>query len=192
LPENIGRKKPDLTLTLTLFRHAKSSWDDTVPRDFDRPLNQRGEKAAITVGKWVKDQGLTFDHVVASPAVRVIDTIDQFVKGTGERIDATWDRRIYLASSATLMDVLRDQSDAFTSVLMVGHNPGMEDLVFDIVPDDGSSPLRDVVWEKYPTAAIARIELNIDSWADIDRKCGKLTHFIRPRDLDPELGPEEE
>lgn len=181
-----------MTLTLTLFRHAKSSWDDTIPRDFDRPLNKRGEKAAVTMGKWVKDNGLTFDHVVASPAVRVIDTIDQFVKGTGERIDPTWDRRIYLASSATLMDVLRDQSDEHKEMLMVGHNPGMEDLVFDIVPDDGSSPLRDLVWEKYPTAAIARMELDIDSWADIDRKCGKLTHFIRPRDLDAELGPEDE
>jgi phosphohistidine phosphatase len=108
------------------------------------------------------------------------------------RIDANWDRRIYLASSATLMDVLRDQPDTAKSVLMIGHNPGMEDLVFDIVPDDGSSPLRDVVWEKYPTGAVARMELDIDSWANIDRKCGKLTHFIRPRDLDPELGPEDE
>lgn len=181
-----------MTLTLTLLRHAKSSWDDAIPRDFDRPLNERGEKAAVLIGKWVKKNGLTFDHVVASPAVRVIDTIDQFVKGTGVRIDPTWDRRIYLASSATLMDVLRDQSGDHKSVLMVGHNPGMEDLVFDIVPDDGSSPLRELVWEKYPTAAVARMELEIDQWADIDRKCGTLTHFIRPRDLDPELGPEDE
>lgn len=181
-----------MTLTLTLFRHAKSGWDDSVARDFDRPLNARGERAAVLMGTWVKRNDITFDHVVASPAVRCIDTIDQFVKGTGERIDATWDRRIYLASSATLMDVLRDQSDEYKSIMMVGHNPGMEDLVFDIVPDDGSSPLRDVVWEKYPTAAIARLELDIDSWADIDRKCGRLTLFIRPRDLDPELGPEEE
>ena len=90
------------------------------------------------------------------------------------------------------MDVLRDQSAEFKSVLMVGHNPGMEDLVFDIVADDGSSPLRDVVWEKYPTGALARMELDIERWADIDRKCGRLTHFIRPRDLDPELGPEDE
>jgi len=113
-----------LTFTLTVFRHAKSSWDDNIPRDFDRPLNKRGEKAAVTMGKWVKQTGLAFDHVVASPAVRVIDTIDHFVKGSGQRIDANWDRRIYLASSATLMDVLRDQSDAHKDILMVGHNPG--------------------------------------------------------------------
>ncbi len=144
------------------------------------------------MGLWVKRNGLTFDHVVASPAVRVTETIDQFIKGTGGRMDPNWDRRIYLASSATLMDVLRDQSDAHRNLLMVGHNPGLEDLVFDVCPDDGTSPLRDLVWEKYPTAAIARIELDIENWAKLDRGCGKITHFIRPRDLDAELGPEDE
>jgi len=181
-----------LTFTLIVFRHAKSSWDDNIPRDFDRPLNKRGEKAAVTMGKWVKQTGLTFDHVVASPAVRVIDTIDHFVTGSGQRIDPNWDRRIYLASSATLMDVLREQSDAHKDILMVGHNPGMEDLVLDLCPDDGTSPLRALVWEKFPTATLARMELNIQHWSEIERKTGILTHFIRPRDLDPELGPEDE
>ncbi|MCR8526238.1 hypothetical protein WB334_25250, partial [Escherichia coli] len=92
----------------------------------------------------------------------------------------------------SLMDVLRDIGDGPKSVLMVGHNPGMEDMVFDLVPDDGSSPLRDDVYEKYPTGALAQIEIAIDSWADIDRGKGKITRFVRPRDLDPELGPEEE
>ncbi len=180
-----------MTLTLTLLRHAKSDWNDPVARDFDRPLNKRGEKAALVIGQWIKREGLVFDHVIASPAVRVIDTIDWVVKGLGTRIDAQWDRRIYLASSATLMDVLRDEGKQHKHVLMIGHNPGLEDLVFDIVPDDGSSPLRDVAYEKYPTATLAQMELDIDDWADIDRRCGKLTRFIRPRDLDPELGPED-
>ena len=98
-------------------------------------------------------------------------------------------RMLYTGS---LIDVLRGVPDDAGHVLMVGHNPGLEDLVFDLCPDDGTSPLRDLVWEKYPTAAIARMELNIAHWADIDRRCGQLTHFIRPRDLDPDLGPEDE
>ena len=106
------------------------------------------------MGVWVKRNGLTFDHVVASPAVRVIETIDQFVKGTGGRMEPNWDRRIYLASSATLMDVLRDQADEHKNLLMVGHNPGLEDLVFDICPDDGSSPLRDLVWDPCQTRGL--------------------------------------
>jgi phosphohistidine phosphatase len=72
---------------------------------------------------------------------------------------------------------------------MVGHNPGLEDLIFDLVPDDGSSPLRDVVEVKFPTAAFAVLELNIERWADLAERCGKLVHLTRPRDLDPALGP---
>ncbi len=177
--------------TLTLLRHAKSGWDDPVARDFDRPLNLRGEKAARVIGEYMKREGLSFDHVIASPAVRVIDTIDHIASSYGKRIEPTWERRVYLASSATLMDVLREVDDSAESVLMIGHNPGMEDLVLDLVPEGKTTPLRDAVYEKYPTAALAEIAINAGSWADIDRGLGTLNRFIRPRDLDPELGPEE-
>jgi phosphohistidine phosphatase len=75
---------------------------------------------------------------------------------------------------------------------MVGHNPGMEDVVFDLIPDDGSSPLREEVEIKYPTAALAQLDLPIDHWADIGKRTGQLKRFVRPRDLDPELGPEDD
>lgn len=177
--------------TLTLLRHAKSGWDDPVARDFDRPLNKRGERAARVMGNWMRDNGLAFDHIIASPAVRVIDTLDHIIAGYGKRMEPSWDRRVYLASSATLMDVVRDADDRFSRILMVGHNPGLEDLVLDLVPEDRDDRLRAAVYEKYPTAAIAQMELSINHWSDIDRNCGRLTRFIRPRDLDPELGPEE-
>jgi phosphohistidine phosphatase len=77
-------------------------------------------------------------------------------------------------------------------VLMVGHNPGLEDLVLDLVNEDSGGTLRALVYEKYPTAAIAEVELDIASWSAIERGTGALTRFIRPRDLDPELGPEDE
>jgi phosphohistidine phosphatase len=73
---------------------------------------------------------------------------------------------------------------------MVGHNPGLEDLIFDLVPDDGSSPLRDVVETKFPTATLAVLELDIERWADLRDGCARLVHRMRPRDLDPALGPE--
>jgi len=73
---------------------------------------------------------------------------------------------------------------------MVGHNPGLEDLIFDLVPDDGSSPMRDTVEDKFPTAAFAVLELAIETWDQIEDGCGCLVHLSRPRDLDPELGPE--
>lgn len=180
-----------MTKKLTLLRHAKSGWDDPVARDFDRPLNKRGEKAARVIGKWMREEGMDFDHIVASPAVRVIDTLDHVAAIFGKRLEPTWERRVYLASSATLMDVLREIEGDYQSVLMIGHNPGLEDLILDIVPDEKGDDLRDSVYEKYPTAAVAEMELDIGEWSEIDRRCGKLTRFIRPRDLDPELGPED-
>jgi phosphohistidine phosphatase len=74
-------------------------------------------------------------------------------------------------------------------VLLVGHNPGLEDLIFELVPDDGSSPLRELVEEKFPTATYAVLELDIDRWSDLDDGCARLVHLTRPRDLDPDLGP---
>ena len=180
-----------MTKTLSLLRHAKSGWDDPVARDFDRPLNDRGETAAKLIGTWLKSANTAFDHVIASPAVRVIETLDHISIGYGERIAPVWERKIYLASSATLMDILREANDEHDHILMVGHNPGMEDLVLDLVPDTSSDALREAVYEKYPTASYAQISLNIESWSDIARGGGKLDIFKRPRDLDPKLGPEE-
>lgn len=175
---------------LTLLRHAKSDWDDPVARDFDRPLNRRGEKAAQLMGEFAKKQDMRFDMLVASPAVRVTETLDTFFEGYGETIDAHWDRRIYLASTPTLFDVIRDLPDEANSVLMSGHNPGLEELILELVPDDGASPLREDVEVKFPTASIAVMDLAIDHWADAKAKVATLVSFTRPRDLDPSLGPE--
>ena len=176
--------------TLGLFRHAKSDWHDPRARDFDRPLNLRGEKGAGLVGRHIFDHDVKWDKVIASPAVRVAESIELAAKATGRPIAVNWDRRIYLASSATLLDLLREQKDDPGSVLMVGHNPGLEDVIFDLVPDDGTSPLRDVVELKFPTASFAVLELDIEHWNELKDRCGKLVHLIRPRDLDPALGPE--
>ena len=174
---------------LILFRHAKSDWDDPVARDFDRPLNRRGEKAALVMGEFAKARGLQFDMVVASPAVRVVETLNSFFTSYGEVVDPHWDRRIYLASTATLFDVIRDLPDSAGSVLMSGHNPGLEELILDLVPDDGASPLREDVEVKFPTASIAVMDLPIDHWSEAKPNIADLASFTRPRDLDPALGP---
>lgn len=176
--------------TLGLFRHAKSDWSDARARDFDRPLNLRGERGARAMGQHIRDSGYRFDRMLASPAVRVAETVEQASKAWGRSFPVEWDRRIYLASSATLMDLLREIEGEPASILMIGHNPGLEDLIFDLVPDDGSSPLRDVVEQKFPTAAFAVLELDIERWADADERCARLVALTRPRDLDPSLGPE--
>lgn len=175
--------------TVTLLRHAKSDWSDAVQRDFDRPLNTRGKRAAHVMGRWASDNGIAFDSIVASPAVRVIETLDHFLDGYARTVDIRWDRRIYLASSATLLDVLRDLPEPIDAVLMAGHNPGLEDLVLDLVSDTGDDLLRAEVEIKFPTASIARLRFAADRWCDIG-KGAQLDVFTRPRDVDSALGPE--
>ena len=174
--------------TLTLLRHAKSGWDDGVQRDFDRPLNAKGRRAAQVVGRHLKREGLHFDHVIASPAVRVEQTLDEVASGYGDALQPAWDRRIYLASAATLLDAIRELDDAHDAVLLVGHNPGLEDLVLLLVPD--AEPMRGAVEEKYPTASVAELSFPIERWRDAAKGGAALTRFVRPRDLDPGLGPD--
>ncbi len=176
--------------TLTLLRHAKSGWDDPVSRDFDRPVNGRGKRAAEVMGAWARSAGLVFDRIIASPAVRVAETIEHFAIGYGEPMAPMWDKRIYLASADALLDVVHDAPDDSDRVLMVGHNPGFEDLVLMLVPDIAGDDARDAVEEKYPTAAICEIRFDVDRWRDVKPGSGQLALFKRPRDVDPALGPE--
>jgi phosphohistidine phosphatase len=184
--------------TLGLFRHAKSDWGDARARDFDRPLNKRGRKGALVMGQHIRDYGQKWNRILASPAVRAAETIEVATVGAGrgnggggraKGFAVNWDRRIYLASSAVLIDLLREQDDALDAILMVGHNPGLEDLIFDLVPDDGTSPLRDLVEVKFPTASFAVLQLDVAHWSEVRENCARLVHLTRPRDLDPALGP---
>ena len=176
---------------LTLLRHAKSGWNDPVARDFDRPLNRRGRKAAKTIGQEMRNRHLGFDRVIASPAVRVVETIEDVVDGYGRPIQPDYDERLYLASLNTLLDVVRETDDKTERLLIVGHNPGLELLAMFLTRDD-SNGLRDEVAVKYPTATLAEIHLPIGGWADISEAVGRLETLVRPRDLDPELGPDQE
>ena len=175
--------------TLTLLRHAKSSWDDTVQRDFDRPLNAKGRRAAAAVGRHLRGEGVAFDHLVASPALRVAETLDGFASGYGALPEVVEDRRIYLASAPMLLEVIHSLPASATRVLLIGHNPGLEDLVLTLVPDEPGA-YRDAVEEKYPTASVAELRFSADDWAAVDAGAGELTRFVRPRDLDPTLGPD--
>jgi phosphohistidine phosphatase len=177
--------------SLTLLRHAKSGWDDPVERDFDRPLNKRGRRAARTVGREMRALGLAFDRILASPAVRVVETLADISDGYGAPIEPVYDQRVYLASTSTLLDLVRETDDGAERLLIVGHNPGLESLALAL-SQDGGGGLRAEIAVKYPTATLAEIRLPIDSWADVTEGIGTIARFIRPRDLDPELGPDED
>lgn len=174
--------------TLTLLRHAKSGWDDPVARDFDRPLNPKGQRAAAMMGRHMRGERLAFDRVVASPAARVAETLAHVAAGYGDDLAPIWDQRLYLASAATLLDVVRELPDGAGSVLLAGHNPGLEELVLLLVPD--APGLRDEVEVKFPTASLAELRFAGDSWHSVSPGSAELARFTRPRDLDPSLGPD--
>ncbi|NIJ09011.1 phosphohistidine phosphatase [Sphingomonas vulcanisoli] len=175
---------------LTLLRHAKSGDDGMAKRDFDRPLNAKGRKVARAIGRYLRDEGAHFDRILASPALRVAETLEEVSAGYGPGIDPAWERRIYLGTADELLDVLHEVPDEADDVLLVGHNPGLEELVLMLVPE-GEQSERRTVQEKYPTASVAEIDLDTSSWARLTPGSGRLKRFTRPRDLDPAFGPDQ-
>lgn len=171
---------------LGLLRHAKSDWGQGDKRDFDRGLNKRGCRGAVLIGEHIRDHGIKWDRLVASPALRVKTTLEKAAIGP----EPVWDEQLYLASTETICDVIREDGDDADALLLAGHNPGFGDMVFELVAPRNENDLFDEAKAKFPTASFAVFELDIDDWADLKGGCGKLVHFARPRDLDPELGPD--
>ncbi len=174
---------------LSLLRHAKSSWDDPVERDFDRPLNERGHRAAQRMGQWFAEEGLSFDQILASPALRIRQTIEGLEAGLGGHIGCQWDKRIYMASAAMLFDLVQETDDAIDHLLLIGHNPGIEDLCLG-ASEGHDNQHRAAIAEKYPTAAFATLDFASGHWKHSGEGSAIVTCFMRPRDLDPNLGPD--
>ena len=159
--------------TLLLLRHAKSDWDDTSLRDFDRPLAARGERDAPRIGKALRKRSPTPDLIISSPAVRAKQTIEAVMKGAKLNLEIRFDETVYGASSPELMKLIRRLPDGKSFVLLVGHNPGFEDLVGRLT---GSH-------ERMPTAALACIEFQIDHWEDVKDGEGKFAWLLTPKQL---------
>ena len=172
---------------LGLLRHAKSDWDDLSLRDFDRGLNDRGRRGAKLMGDHIRDHGAKWDRIIASPAERVKRTLE----ASELTAPVTYDEKAYLADASTLIaSVTRHAADE-AAILLVAHNPGLQELALNLVAPEAENDLFNEVMSKYPTAAFAVFELDIDDWSELAPESGKLVHFARPRDLDPELGPQD-
>ena len=172
--------------TLGLLRHAKSDSDDLSLCDFDRGLNARGLRGAEVIGAHIRAHGIGWDLLIASPAERVRKTI-----GAAElEVPIRWEERLYLADRNALIETVRSIDGGAGAVIVAGHNPSLQELIFELVAPEHENDLFDAAAEKYPTAAFAVLELAIDRWADCATGCGTLVHLARPRDLDPALGPE--
>jgi len=160
--------------TLYLLRHAKSSWKDANLADFDRPLSGRGRRAAETVGLFLKDKEITLDLVVSSPAVRARQTIEIVLRSAKQRPELRFDERIYEATVGRLLEIVSQLENEHKAVLLVGHNPGMQELLALLT---GQS-------EEYPTASLTKITFKNLKWAEVGNKKGSLEWFVKPKQLD--------
>lgn len=158
--------------TLFILRHAKSSWDNADLADFDRPLNKRGLESAPSVGEIICKNKFQIDSIISSPAKRAEQTAILVKEAANIKAEIQFDERIYEASPHRLLEILSESDDKIKSVLLVGHNPGLEGLVKMLTQEN----------ESMPTAALAVIDLEIDDWKQIHIDCCNLRVLIRPKD----------
>ena len=167
---------------LAVMRHAKSDWGQPGLSDFDRPLNERGRKAARRVGRELRRRRVRFDHVIASPAVRMRETLDELWRGYEAELEVSFEPRVYDASLATLVALVRAIPARVHAPLLVGHNPGLHQLVLELTANDEEG-LRRQVEDKLPTAAVALIELPALRWDETAAGSGNIRELILPREL---------
>lgn len=157
--------------TLLLLRHGKSSWKDSALSDHDRPLKKRGRKAAQLMGGLLAEQGLVPDHLLTSSAVRAMETAQIAVKASTFSGDVEIVPALYHADPPSLAAIVSHVPDRFASVLVVGHNTGLEEWLARLIGHN----------ETFPTAALAQVELPLDSWLDMTPDTrGELKGLWRP------------
>lgn len=158
-----------------MLRHAKSSWKDPGLADEDRPLNKRGKKDAPVMGQVLRRERLTPDWIATSTARRARKTAEAAARHSQYSGEIHYEEALYLASPTAILDVLARRAPASAErILIVGHNPGLEDLV----------GLLTARREPFPTGALAQIELPIASWNELNESPkGKLVRLWRPREL---------
>jgi len=170
-------------LKLLLLRHAKSSWDNPDYSDHQRPLNNRGLKAAPKVGKYIVKQEITPKLVLSSTATRARQTTQLVTEQFNDEIETRFIDDLYgFSGFHTPLNIIRDNGDQQSPLMVVGHNPTMEVLAAELT-GAGNSAARALMHVKYPTAALAVIDFDIPRWADLQTGIGTLVRFIRPRDL---------
>jgi len=159
--------------TLYLLRHAKSSWEDQGLKDFDRPLNKRGLKAAPRVGAYMLKEKIRPDIVLSSPALRAKQTTTIVCEAAGLSSLINFDERIYEAGVQQLLEIVAGFDDAGNTAMMVGHNPGFEEFLAALTGE--SHPM--------PTAALACIKVKVEKWSEVAGGAGKLVWLIRAKEL---------
>ena len=167
---------------LYLLRHAKSSWRDPSLEDFDRALNGRGRRAARTMGEYMRRRGMRPALVLCSAAMRATQTLELVQAALGGDLPAQIDDGLYLAEPGALLSRIQRVDDSLLSVMLIGHNPGIERLAVAL-SGSGDDEARQRMQAKFPTAALAVLAGDQARWRDLRQGGARLEAFIRPKDL---------
>jgi phosphohistidine phosphatase len=160
--------------TLLILRHAKSDWSNSQLSDHDRPLNGRGKYDAPRMGAWLRQQQMVPDLIISSTAERALTTAELLALGCDFEGELRTARDFYLAGAPTYIDTLNQLPDSYERVMVVGHNPGMEELLSLLTDKD----------RPMTTANVAVVDLSIESWGELTLfSDGRLQHLWRPKDL---------
>ncbi len=157
--------------TILFMRHAKSDWGPQYSSDFERPLNARGQRDAPAMAAFLAQRGLLPEHIVSSPAARARLTAEFFAHEDSFSGRLEFDRRIYLASPNMLLAVIRDLPEGVERAMLVGHNPGLEDVIEVLCGGN----------VRMPTAAIASLRLYADIWREVGARDAHLQWLIKPK-----------
>lgn len=169
-------------LTLLLLRHAKADRPNHDVADFDRKLKEKGREASTAVGRYLAEQRLAPKLVLCSPAARTRETWAVVARHLRSPVEVSYPDALYdFGDGRTLLHLIARQPDAASPLMLVGHNPSIEELALHLAAPAG--PLRQRMELKYPTAGLAVLRFAIARWADIAPGCGELVAFTRPADL---------
>lgn len=168
--------------TVILMRHGKSSWKDRSLDDHDRPLNRRGREAALAMARWLEARGLRPEIVLCSSSRRTCETLELMREAVHEPTESRIHPDLYEAAPATLLGALRRLPERCDTVLLIGHQPELGELLRALTrrvrrADDTRA------FEKFPTAAIAVLQTDVTSWHELARGMGELVAFAKPREV---------
>jgi phosphohistidine phosphatase len=173
--------------TLVLLRHAKSSWEDASLEDFDRPLDERGRKAAPAIAWWIRQEEVVPDLALCSAARRALDTWELVAPVFETPVPVRVEHGLYAADADDILRFIQSAADDVRTLLVVGHNPGLESVARVLAADGEKKPLKRMR-KKFPTGAVAVIDFDIDQWAGVEPGAGTLRAFVKPKDLKKKQG----
>lgn len=160
--------------TLYLLRHAKSGWNDPGLQDFDRPLNASGRETAPLVGRFLQKRKLRVDLIVSSPAERARQTATLVKEAAGLSAELLYDGRIYEADAARLLEVVTGAGETADALMLVGHNPGMEELLRLLTGEE----------RQMRTATLACVALEVEKWVNVRDCTGRIEWLVPPGELE--------